>query len=159
MINTLISILSVALFVLLLKNCNNQSSFSNKNKMESIKITVGSPNYGKGQTSVVISHEGLIDASNICHKDTSSCNIELSEEDTKNILSTIQNRVGQLPSSKQRKGIPGEVEYDFEINFVDKKSLHFRVWDNDISKDKELKKAIRQLKDNILSHSEQKILL
>lgn len=127
--------------------------------MENIKITVGSPNFGKGQTSVIISHEGFIEASNICHKDTSSCNLELSKGDAKEIFSVIQNRVGQIPSSKKRKGLPSEVEYDIEINMQEGKSVRYLLWDNDISKDKELKKAFRQLRENILRNSEQKILL
>ena len=127
--------------------------------MENMKIVVGSPNFGKGQTNVTISNNGLISATNICHKDTAACKLELSEADVKETLSLIQNRIKAIPSSKKRKGVPGEAEYHIEIFVKEGETLQYHLWDNDISKDKELKKVFSQLRENIFKNSEQKIVL
>lgn len=124
--------------------------------MTSIIITVGNKFFDQGQTTVTISTDGVVHASNEYNKECVYCEIKITKEELSVFLESLSTI--SLTKIKQRKGDPDEAKYIIEIK-KQKKTQIIEVWDNDLRKFEKFRTSLLALRRLIYKQSGQRILL
>jgi type IV secretory pathway ATPase VirB11/archaellum biosynthesis ATPase len=123
--------------------------------MNVLRIKVGSEFFGKGQTTVEISSNGNIVAKNLLNKKQYDCKVTIRPEEVNIIHELLSNIKIRKP---QRKPVPDEVIYNFEI-ISENITSTIMILHNDLRNYPELHKMISNISNLLYKHSETKIIL